>query len=57
MPNEVVTRAEALRNDSSTIADSIYPSTSLSIQGGHDPTTVTESAEPIVPSTETATNE
>ncbi len=39
-------------------ADSIDPSTSLPVQDSHDPTTVTESAEPIDSSTETtATNE
>ncbi len=58
MPNEVVTRAEALRNDSSTIADSIDPSTSLFVQDGLEPIMVTEPAEPIDPSTETtATDE
>ncbi|SDG81485.1 filamentous hemagglutinin family N-terminal domain-containing protein [Vibrio xiamenensis] len=54
---EVVAKAEELRSNSEK-ADSIDPSTSLPVQDSHDPTTVTESAEPIAPSTETtATNE
>ncbi len=49
---------QALRNDSSTKADSIDFSTSLPVQDGLEPTTVTESGEPIDPSIETtATNE
>ncbi len=57
MPEEVAASAEAQCNDSCTIADPIDPSTSLSVQDGLEPIMVTESAEPIVPSTETATNE